>query len=86
MPRGLTFTRDGKVFVLISLGVGFAAVNTGNNLLFLVLGMMLGMIIVSGILSEITLRNVTVTRRIPGRVEAGTIFPAQLGEIDRLQG
>ncbi len=78
MPRGLTFTRDGKVFVLISLGVGFAAMNTGNNLLFLVLGMMLGMIIVSGILSEITLRNVTITRRVPRRVEAGTIFPAQL--------
>ena len=78
MPRGLTFTRDGKVFVLISLGVGFAAVNTGNNLLFLVLGMMLGMIIVSGILSEITLRHVTITRHVPRRVEAGTIFPAQL--------
>ena len=78
MPRGLTFTRDGKIFVLISLGVGFAAVNTGNNLLFLVLGMMLGMIIISGILSEMTLRNVTITRHLPRRVEANTIFPAQL--------
>src|SRR5580698_3557156 len=32
-PRRLKFTREGKFFVGITLGVGFAAINTANNLL-----------------------------------------------------
>ena len=47
-PRRLQFTREGKYFVGITLGVGFAAINTGNNLLYLLLGMMLSLIIASG--------------------------------------
>jgi uncharacterized protein (DUF58 family) len=77
-PRGLTFTREGKVYVLVTLGVGFAAVNTGNNLLFLVLGLMLGLIIVSGILSEATLRGLVPHRSCPPRVEAGRTFSVEL--------
>jgi hypothetical protein len=34
-PRKLKFTREGKYFLGITLGVGFAAINTGNNLLYL---------------------------------------------------
>ena len=51
-PRKLRFTREGKYFVLITFGVGVAAINTGNNLLYLVLGMLLALIIVSGVMSE----------------------------------
>ena len=40
-PRRLKFTREGKFFVGITLGVGFAAINTANNLLYLLLGMLL---------------------------------------------
>jgi uncharacterized protein (DUF58 family) len=77
-PRGLSFTREGRVYVLVTLGVGFAAVNTGNNLLFLVLGMMLGLIVVSGILSEVSLRGIEVKRRLPPRADEGITFPAEL--------
>jgi len=78
LPRGLRFTREGRVYVLVTLGVGFAAVNTGNNLLFLVLGLMLGLIVLSGILSEATLRGIEVRRRVPPRVDAGATFPVEL--------
>lgn len=44
---------------------------TGNNLLFLLLGAMLGLIALSGWLSELTLRRARVTRRVPRGVEAG---------------
>jgi hypothetical protein len=50
--RSLRFTKEGLSFVLFSLAVGVAAVNTGNNLLYLILAMMLSLIIVSGILSR----------------------------------
>lgn len=70
-PRKLRFTREGKYFVLITFGVGVAAVNTGNNLLYLVLGMLLALIVVSGVMSEASLRNLRVTRRLPSRAQAG---------------
>ena len=66
-PRRLKFTREGKFFVGITLGVGFAAINTANNLLYLLLGLLLALIIVSGVMSELSLRNLTVVRRLPLR-------------------
>jgi len=73
-PRRLTFTREGKYFVGITFGVGVAAINTGNNLLYLLLGMMLSMIVASGILSELSLRDLTVSRQPPGRLHARQPF------------
>lgn len=73
-PRRLSFTREGKIIVILSVGVGFAAINTGNNLLYLLLGWLLSFIIASGILSEITLRALTVERRPPPRIHAGEPF------------
>lgn len=70
-PRKLKFTREGKYFLGITLGVGFAAINTGNNLLYLLLGMMLSLIIVSGVMSELSLRTLTVKRRLPVRAQVG---------------
>ncbi len=70
-PRKLRFTREGKFLVSITLGVGFAAVNTGNNLLYLLLGVLLSLIIVSGILSEMALRNLVVKRKLPTRAQVG---------------
>lgn len=49
--RHLRFTREGKYFVALTFGIGFAAINTGNNLLYLVLGMLLALIVGSGVLS-----------------------------------
>jgi uncharacterized protein (DUF58 family) len=69
-PRRLQFTREGKYFVGITVGVGFAAINTGNNLLYLLLGMMFSLIIASGVLSEMSLRGLEVSRVPPGRLHA----------------
>jgi uncharacterized protein (DUF58 family) len=69
--RRLRFTREGAVFVVVTLGVGIAAVNTGNNLLYLVLGFMLSLIVLSGMMAEITLRSLSVQRRVPERLFAG---------------
>lgn len=59
-PRKLSFTREGKVVVALSLGLGLAAVNTGNNLLYLVFGLSLSLIIVSGLLSELNIKDVRI--------------------------
>lgn len=70
-PRRLKFTRMGRFYVGFSLVVGGAAINTGNNLLFLLLGLMLAGIVVSGVLSESTLRGLSVSRSLPLEAQAG---------------
>ena len=72
--RRLRFASEGKWFVGITLGVGFAAINTGNNLLYLCLGMMLSLVIISGILSDISLRKVTARRKLVRRIHARQPF------------
>jgi uncharacterized protein (DUF58 family) len=78
-PRKLKFTREGKYYLGITLGVGLAAINTGNNLLYLLLGMLLSLIVVSGVMSDLSLRSLTVTRRLPARAQVGR---AHLVEIE----
>jgi len=73
-PRRLSFTREGRLIVVLAVGVGFAAINTGNNLLYLLLGWLLSFIIASGLLSELTLKRLVVERRPPPRVFAGEPF------------
>lgn len=70
-PRSLRATRAGWCFVVIVFGVGFAALNTGNNLLYLVLSLLLGFLVLSGLLSESSLRGLRVERHLPAELFAG---------------
>ncbi len=70
--RRIRFTRSGALFAVGALAVGLAAVNTGNNLLYLILGAMLGAILVSGWLSERTIGGLRVHRFTPRPGTAGT--------------
>ena len=58
--RKLTVAREGRWVIGITIGVGLAAINTGNNLLFLVWGMLLSAVMLSGVLSEAALRALTI--------------------------
>jgi uncharacterized protein (DUF58 family) len=58
-------TREGWYFLCATLLVGLAAINAGLNLLFLVWGMMLFLILASGVLSELCLRGLDVRRAAP---------------------
>ena len=62
-PR-LSFTRGGKIFFVVTLALGIAALNSGNNLLYLVLSMMLSLILSSGVLSSLNLHKVRVKRSV----------------------
>lgn len=89
--RRLRFTREGWLFSLLSLSIGLIAVNTGHNLFYLVFGLLLGMVIVSGMLSERVLRGIRVERHLPAEVTARIpfavvrlqlIFPFQVSIFD----
>ncbi len=72
--RSLSFTPLGTRFVVVCVLVGFAAINTGSNLLYLCTAMMLSMVVVSGILSEQVLKGIKTARRVPVEVYAGEPF------------
>ena len=55
----------------MTIGVGLAAVNTANNLLYLVLGLLLSLLLVSGVLSDLALLRLRVSRSLPKRMFAG---------------
>ncbi len=76
-PRSIRPTREGWWFLFATLGLGFAAINTGNNLLYLLLSTLLGTIVVSGILSEQSLRRLRLFRATSREIFAGS--PAAVG-------
>lgn len=77
LPRSLKVTREGKWFIGGILLIGIAAINTGNNLLYLVLATLLSLIIVSGVMSEATLRGLAVARGLPRYAFRGS--PVRVG-------
>ncbi len=71
-------TTLGIYFIVMSLVVGMAAVNTGNNVLFLVFSLMLSALVISGISSRAAMRRLSMARRIPETIYAGTPFSEAL--------
>jgi len=72
LPRTIRPTREGWWLISATLVVGLAATNTGNNLLYLILAMMLSFMAISGVLSEQAMRRVRLQRGMPYRIFAGT--------------
>ena len=64
-------TRAGIVYVLATLLIGVAALNTGNNLLYLIISAMLAAVLVSGVCSSLTLGGLTLNVKLPQHVFAG---------------
>ena len=75
--RTIKPTRDGWWCLLVSVALGVAAINTGNNLLYLLVSALLALIVVSGILSEQSMRGLDLTGVAPDEIYAGQ--PALLG-------
>jgi uncharacterized protein (DUF58 family) len=64
-------TRAGIVYVLVTLVIAIAALNTGNNLLYIVVAAMLAAILVSGFVSAWVLRYLELDVRLPEHIYAG---------------
>lgn len=63
--RSTRVTSDGTRFLLFTLAVSVAAINTGNNLFYLLLAMMLSVVMMSGIVAELCLRKLEFHRHLP---------------------
>jgi uncharacterized protein (DUF58 family) len=68
--RSIRVTSEGIRFLVFTIGIGVAAINTGNNLFYLLLAMMLSFVVISGLLSEQCLRRLEFHRHVPDLIMA----------------
>lgn len=80
-PRGFRLTKSGKIFFAFLFSIIVIAMATGNNLLYLILAVLLGFMIISGIESEMNLRHLEINRVLPAEIYAGA--PASIGYLLR---
>jgi uncharacterized protein (DUF58 family) len=71
-------TRTGIVYALVSVLIGIAALNTGNNLLYIVVAAMLAAMVVSGLASAANLEQLELDVRLPEHVFAGRSVSARI--------
>jgi len=71
LPRTVKLTRLGKWYIAVVLITGAIAINTGNNLLYLVLATLLSLIIISGLMSEFTMKGLEIKRTLPKYIFKG---------------
>src|SRR5574339_273806 len=81
--RSLRLTSEGTRFLLFTIGIGVAAVNTGNNLFYLLLAMMLSIVVISGLLSEQCLRRLDFHRHMPDLLMANQPTSVTLSVTNR---
>jgi len=71
-------TRAGLIYIGITVVIGIAAINTGNNLLYIVVAALLSAILVSGVASALVLRHLQLDVHLPEHVFAGRPLLARL--------
>jgi uncharacterized protein (DUF58 family) len=71
-------TREGWIYIAGIVLVSLAAINTGNNLLFLILACLISSILMSGVLSSVTLAGVEMCLSLPEYIFAGQSVRASL--------
>ena len=71
-------SREGWIYLGGILLVALAALNTGNNLLFLILASLIALVLMSGILSSVSLSGVEMRLALPEHIFAGQPVRAQV--------
>src|SRR5215467_5740609 len=64
-------TVEGVLFLVFLMVIAFAAWNTGNNLLYLVLSAMLAFLVAANLIARISLADMSVQLRFPDHIFAG---------------
>lgn len=82
----MRITKGGGLYIVLTLLLGFAAVNTGNNLLFLIVAAMLGFMAVSGVAGWANIRGLKLQLILAEEIYAGaeTLAVIKLTNTKRL--
>jgi uncharacterized protein (DUF58 family) len=71
-------TRAGMIYILFAVVLGIAALQSGNNLLYVVVAALLSAILISGIASAVVLRRLELNIHVPEHVFAGRPMLARI--------
>ncbi|MGH9867836.1 MAG: DUF58 domain-containing protein [Candidatus Polarisedimenticolia bacterium] len=67
--------RMGIRLAVLSVAIGLAAINTGNNLLYVMLSLILGLAAVSAIVARLAMRTLSVRALLPSEAVCGEPMP-----------
>jgi uncharacterized protein (DUF58 family) len=71
----IRINKPGYIYIVLTILIGFAAVNTANNLLYIVTSALLAYMLVSGIFGKQNLHRIDVSVELPEERFAGSIAP-----------
>ncbi|GKT06941.1 DUF58 domain-containing protein [Desulforhabdus sp. TSK] len=79
----IQINKAGFLYILLTLLIGFSAVNTGNNLVYIVTSALLSYMVISGIFGSRNLHAVEASLEFPGEIYAGTNVPVRVRLVNR---
>lgn len=71
----IKINKAGYIYILLTILIGFSAVNTGNNLLYIITSTLLGYMLISGVFGRRNIHQVTVSLHFPQECFAQTPVP-----------
>ena len=83
MDLPLDLTAGGLIYTGLVLIVAFAAWNTGNNILFLILSLLIAVVIVGAVAGSLSIRGLDVKLRLPEFIFAGEETSINVSVINR---
>jgi uncharacterized protein (DUF58 family) len=79
----IQINKAGFLYILLTLLIGFSAVNTGNNLVYIVTSALLSYMMISGIFGSRNLHAVDVSLEFPAEIYAGADVPVRVRLVNR---
>jgi len=78
LPFSFSITRQGILYILCLFVISLVAINTANNLLFIIVATLLAAIAVSGIVSRNCLKHIHLSLQLPENVFLGEKVPIKI--------
>jgi uncharacterized protein (DUF58 family) len=79
----IRINKAGYLYIILTITVGFSAVNTSNNLVYIIASAMLSYMLVSGIFGSRNIYGVDVKLELPSEIFAGTDVPVGIRLTNR---
>ncbi|MCL4457010.1 MAG: DUF58 domain-containing protein [Nitrospirae bacterium] len=81
----IKITNAGWLYIALTLFLGFAGVNTSNNLIYLIVSALLGFMAISGFFGKRNLSRIDIDAEIPQEIFANKEFPLKIS-LKNLKG